>query len=218
MGTLEGVFADRMSAINEAAARKRKEQEKADREADGPFDEPGEFQAEPDPGFFGRIGDVLSSLNPLAELTPQQKGVLQSYENLGLNVRERSAMDNLLGFGLNLVMPGSIVKSIAEKATGSSIIGLATDPATGFDYLVQANGDLQLAPGQLGDLSSQDGGNEPIIPKKRETVTEAPKEEEEKEEEDKPYFPKSSLPLTASEQRTLANIYGSDSYLLNQIG
>jgi len=181
-GTLADILEGRTSALNKAAAKERKEQEKADREAEGPFDEPGEFQAEP--GFFGRIGDILSSLNPLAELTPQEKGVLQSYENLGLNVRERSTMDNLIGLTANLAMPGplSALKFIGEKATGASIIGLATDPATGLDYLVQANGDLQLASGQLGDLSPQDGGNESIIPKKREAVTEAPKEEEEEEE------------------------------------
>lgn len=183
-GTLADILEGRTSALNKAAAKKRKEQEKADKEAEGPFDEPGEFQAEPEPGFFGFIGDVLSSLNPLAELTPQEKGVLQSYENLGLTVRERSTMDNLIGFGANLAMPGplSALKFIGEKATGASIIGLATDPATGLDYLVQANGDLQLASDQLGDLSPQDGGNESIIPKKREAVTEAPKEEEEEEE------------------------------------
>lgn len=176
MGTLEGVFSDYMDVMNKVAAREREKAAKEQSESDDLFESGGSVE---EPGFFASI---LSSLNPLAELTPQQKGVLQSYENLGLNVRERSAMDNLLGFGLNLVTPGSIVKSIAEKATGSSIIGLATDPATGFDYLIQANGDLQLAPGELGYSSSQDGGNEPIIPKKREAVTEAPKEEEKEEE------------------------------------
>ena len=180
-GTLADIFERRTSAINKAAAKEREKAAKEQSESDDLFESGGPVE---EPGFFGFIGDVLRGLNPLAELTPQEKGVLQSYENLGLNVRERSTMDNLIGLTANLAMPGplSALKFIGEKATGASIIGLATDPATGLDYLVQANGDLQLASGQLGDLSPQDGGNESIIPKKREAVTEAPKEEEEEEE------------------------------------
>jgi hypothetical protein len=182
MGTLESIFADRMSAINEAAARERGEAAKERSESDDLLESEDYVE---DPGFFGRIGDVLSSLNPLGELTPEEQAVLQSHRDAGFltDVRERSTMDNLLGFAANLAMPGplSAVKFVGEKATGANIIGLATDPATGFDYLVQANGDLQLAPG-LGDLSPQDDGN-PFRDKKRVTSSEPKKEEEEEKEE-----------------------------------
>ena len=212
MGTLGDVLAGGKDSIEAAAAKKREEQEKADREAEGPFDEPGEFQAE-SKNYFG---DILSSLNPFAELTPEQKGVLGSFSSLG-SVQERSLMDNLLGGVGSALLPTALsaAQTFGGKLTDTDIIGTFTDPATGFDYLVESGGGLQFSPGQFGE-PQDDSAGEPTITKKRKVATEKPKEEE-KEESKKKGFPQKVLPrLTPSDRSELEEILGINNPLLNK--
>jgi len=131
-----------------------------------------------------------------------------------------SDAEKYVGTGISYLAPGPIgfAKGLADAiafATGTRVIGTIDTPM----------GPLQLT--EKGSVQSPNVpdfdvgfGNEPTITKKRKAVTEEPKEEEEKEEEekDKPYFPRSPLPFTPSDASTLANIYGPDSYLLNQTG
>ena len=212
MGTLGDVLEGGKDSIEAAAAKKREEQEKADREVD-------DFVGVPDIEEESKnyFGDILSSLNPFAELTPEQKGVLGSFSSLG-SVQERSLMDNLLGGVGSILSPTALsaAQTVGGKLTGTDIIGTFTDPATGFDYLVESGGGLQFAPGQFGE-PQDDSAGEPTITKKRKVATEKPKEEEKEEESKKKGFPQKVLPrLTPSDRSELEEILGINNPLLNK--
>ncbi len=229
MGTLEDLIETGQTASLEQRAKKaREKQEKEDKENEGPFDEAGEFQQEP--GLGDRFASILglddfslASLNPLSnKLTPNQQAIMQSYKDQGLTVQQRSPMDYALGFMGSAMLPTELgaAKFLAEQATDTGIFALATDPATGFEYLVDNSGNLQLAAGELGDPSDMDagGGDEPTP-----TITKKRKEETKSDPEDitknvnKPGFPQQKLPrLTPFGQTELANIYGSDDPLFNK--
>lgn len=227
MGTLGDILEGGKDSIEAlAAAKRKKEKEKKETEDDAFGESTSETPIYEGPGFMDRFASILglddfslASLNPLSnKLTPNQQAIMQSYRDQGLMVQQRSPMDYALGFMGSAMLPTElgIGKFALERATDTNIIGLATDPATGFEYLVESGGGLQLAPGQLGDEPNQDGGNEPTITAKRKTATEKPKEEK-KKEASKEGFPQQKLPrFTPSGQTTIANIYGSDSPILDK--
>ena len=228
MGTLEDLIETGQTASLERRAKKaREKQEKEDKENEGPFDEAGEFQQEP--GVMDKFASILGlddfsldSLNPFStkQLSPQQQAIKSSLSDQGLIVQDRSTMDYIFGgLGSSLLSkPMAAAKFIAEQATDTGIFALATDPVTGFEYLVDNSGGLQLAADQLGDAPNQDAGNEPTP-----TITKKRKEETKSDPEDitknvnKPGFPQQKLPrLTPFGQTELANIYGSDDPLFNK--
>jgi len=228
MGTLEDLIETGQTASLERRAKKaREKQEKKDKENEGPFDEAGEFQQEP--GVMDKFASILGlddfsldSLNPFStkQLSPQQQAIKSSLSDQGLIVQDRSTMDYIFGgLGSSLLSkPMAAAKFIAEQATDTGIFALATDPVTGFEYLVDNSGGLQLAADQLGDAPNQDAGNEPTP-----TITKKRKEETKSDPEDitknvnKPGFPQQKLPrLTPFGQTELANIYGSDDPLFNK--
>ena len=221
MGTLEDLIETGQTASLEQRAKKaRKEAKEKDEEGVAP----ASLADYEEPGVMDRFASILglddfslASLNPFT-VTPEQQAIMQSYRDQGLTVQQRSDMDNLIGLGIGAALPIQLSgpKFIAEQATDTGIFALATDPATGFEYLIDNSGGLQLAPGQLGDESNQDGGNEPVITAKRKATTEKPKEEK-KKEASKESFPQQKLPrFTPSDQTTIANIYGSDAPILDK--
>ena len=224
MGTLEDLIETGQTASLEQRAKKAREEAAKEEQEVGYL--AGGIETETKQGFGDRFASILglddfslASLNPLSnKLTPNQQAIMQSYRDQGLTVQQRSDMDNLIGLGISAALPIQLSgpKFLAEKATNTEIFGLAIDPATGFEYLIDNSGGLQLAPGQLGDEPNQDGGNEPAITAKRKATTEKPKEEK-KKEASKEGFPQQKLPrFTPSDQTTIANIYGSDAPILDK--
>jgi len=203
--------------IEDAARAERAKQDEQDRELD---DFVGEPDIKQEPGFFDKF-----DLNLFGGPTARDQDIFDSLRNQGLEVTPRSTMDTFLGFVGNLITPGPLgsAHSILGKATGSNIIGQAFDPATGFSYLVDASGNLQLAPygsSTLGEEpDTQDpGGNMPVITKKRRVVTKPVEEEEKEEEEEKDYFPKQKLPrLSQSGLETLQYTLRNDPEALENI-
>jgi hypothetical protein len=218
MGTLEDLMETGQTASLERRAKKAKEEAAKEEQEVGYLAGGVETETEKEPGIFGDLFNFddfsLGSLNPLSiKVTPEQQAVLDSYSALGLEVKGPSVMGNILGgIGSSLLStPMAVAKYVGEQLTDTDIIGLATDPVTGFEYLIESGGGLQLAADQLGDAPNQDAGNEPTITKKRKVATEKPKEEEKKEEEEKDYFPKQKLPrLSQSGLETLQYAYRND--------
>ena len=209
-GTMLDILEQQQIKYYEDAARaERVKQDKEDRELD---DFVGEPDIKQEPGFFDKF-----NLNPFAGPTAQEKDIYTSLTKQGLEVTPRSAMDTFLGFIGSGMVPGKLgtLHSILGKVTGSNIIAQAFDPVTGFTYLVDASGNLQLAPlgsSTLGEEpDTQDpGGNMPVITRKRRVVTK-PVEEEKEEEEEKDYFPKQKLPrLSQSGLEALQYAYRND--------
>jgi hypothetical protein len=226
MGTLEDLIETGQTASLEQRAKKAKEKADKERSESDDFLESEDYFEEP--GVMDRFANILglddfslASLNPLSnKLTSNQQAIMQSYKDQGLTVQQRSPMDYALGFMGSAMLPTELgaAKFVAERATDTDIIGLATDPVTGFEYLVESGGGLQLAADQLGDAPNQDAGNEPTP-----TITKKRKEETKSDPEDitknvnKPGFPQQKLPrLTPFGQTELANIYGSDDPLFNK--
>ena len=223
LGTLSDSVANLRTSLLEQKARKEKEkQDTQDKELD---DFVGEPDIKQEPGIFGDLFNFddfsLDSLNPLSTtVSPKNQAVLDSYSAQGLEVKGRSVMGNILGaIGSSLLSkPMAAAKYVGEQLTDTDIIGLATDPTTGLEYLIESGGGLQLVSGQLDDLSGQDGGNEPTITRRRKVTTEKPKEEEKKEEEEKDYFPKQKLPsLSQSGLETLQYTLRNDPEALQNI-
>ena len=226
MGTLQDLLeTQQMDFLESAAADARRKQAEKDDEGVAP----ASLADYEEPGFLDKFADMLGldklsldSLNPFSTtLTPEQQAVLDSLAAQGLDTRARSGMDKALGFMASAALPTelSLVQTLGGRLTGTNIIGLATDPVTGFEYLVDASGGLQLAPGELGDPSDMDagGGNEPTITKKRKEATK-PVEEEKEEEKDTPYFPEIGLPrLTESGLKTLQYTLRNDPEALQNI-
>jgi len=216
MGTLQDLLeTQQMDFLESAAADARQKQAEKDDEGVAP----ASLADYEEPGFLDKFADILGldklSLNPFSTTTPQEQAVLDSLAAQGLTTRARSGMDKTLGFMASAALPTelSLVQTLGGRLTGTNIIGLATDPVTGFEYLVDAGGGLQLAPGELGDPSDIDagGGDEPAITKKRKAATQPVKKEEEKEEEEKDYFPKQKLPsLSQSGLEALQYAYRND--------
>ena len=203
MGTLEDLIETGQTAsLEERAKKAREKQEAKEKEKDEEGVAPASLADYEEPGFMDRFASILgfddfslASLNPFT-VTPEQQAIMQSYRDQGLTVQQRSDMDNLIGLGIGAALPIQLSgpKFIAEQATDTGIFALATDPATGFEYLIDNSGGLQLAPGQLGDESNQDGGNEPAITKKRKAATEPVEEKDVTKDVNKPSFPQQSLP------------------------
>ena len=193
--------------------------EQADQERNQFFDDDTVF-VEPEENIFDKIlGGVKDYFTgpPERDLIEMDMAV----KGAGMTFDPMSQAEKNVGLGLSYLAPNPIgpAKSLADLlafATNSRVIGTINTPYGPFQ-LTEA-GAIQ-SPSDL-DLTTQVGfGNEPTITKKRKKATEKPKEEEKEEEEDKPYFPEiSTATLTPSELRTLTNIYGPDSYLLNQTG
>ncbi len=221
MGTLADVFDRSMTSMAARAADARQKQAEKDDEGVAP----ASLADYEEPGFLDKFADMLGldklSLNPLSTtVSSKNQAVLDSYSAQGLEVRGLSEMENLIGLGISTAIPSLLsgIQTLAGNLTDTDIIGIATDPVTGFEYLVESGGGLQLAPGELGDPSDIDagGGDEPVITAKRKTTTEKPKEEK-KKEESKEGFPQQKLPrLTPFGQTELTNIYGSDDPLFNK--
>ncbi len=226
MGTLEDLIETGQTASLEQRAKKAREKAAKEEQEVGYL--AGGIETETKQGFGDRFASILglddfslASLNPLSnKLTPNQQAIMQSYKDQGLTVQQRSPMDYALGFMGSAMLPTELgaAKFLAEQATDTGIFALATDPVTGFEYLVDNSGGLQLAADQLGDAPNQDAGNEPTP-----TITKKRKEETKSDPEDitknvnKPGFPQQKLPrLTPFGQTELANIYGSDDPLFNK--
>jgi len=191
--------------------------EQADQERDQFFDDDTVF-VEPEESvfdkFLGGVKDYFTgpSERDLIEMDMAVKGAGMTFDPL-------SDASKYASRGISLFAPGPIgpAKSLADLlafATNSRVIGTINTPYGPFQ-LTEA-GAIQ-SPSDL-DLTTQVGfGNEPAITKKRKAVKKPVEEEEKEEEEDKPYFPKiSTATLTPAELRTLTNIYGPDTYLLNR--
>ena len=219
MGTLlDSLETGRTNVLVSEAAKARKKQDKEDKELD---DFVGEPDIEQEPGFMDKFANILGlddfslkSFNPFGGPTSEQQAIFNSLSDQGMtNVQARSLMDQAIGFGASAAMPSLLsgIQTIGGRLTGTNIIGTATDPVTGLDYLVEAGGGLQLAGGQLDDLSYGASGNEPDIINKRKKATKKPKEEEKKEEVKKPSFPTTPLPrLTESGLETVRYAYRND--------
>ena len=224
MGTLADVFDRSMTSMAARAADARTQAAKERSDSDD-FLESEDYLEEP--GFLDKFADMLGldklSLNPLSTtLTPAQQAIKDSLSAQGLIVQGRGTLDKALGFIGSAMLPTTLGagKFLAENVTNTGIFATAIDPVTGFQYLVDNSGGLQLAPGELGDPSDIDagGGDEPTITKKRKAVTEPKEEEEKEEEEDKPYFPKARLPrLTESGLKSLQYAYRNDPEILENI-
>jgi len=225
MGTLlDSLETGRTNVLVSEAAKARKKQDKEDKELD---DFVGEPDIEQEPGLGDRFASMLGlddfsldSLNPFGGPTSKQQAIFNSLSDQGMtNVQARGLMDQAIGFGASAAMPSLLsgIQTIGGRLTGTNIIGTATDPVTGLDYLVEAGGGLQLAPGQLEETSYQEGGMEPAITKKRKDSTKKVEEKDVTKDVNKPSFPQQTLPrLTPSDQTELANIYGSDDPLFNK--
>ena len=210
MGTLEDLIETGQTASLEQRAKKAREKAAKERSESDDFLESEDYFEEP--GLGDRFASILS--NPFSTtVSPKDQAVLDSYSAQGLEVKGPSVMGNILGgIGSSLLSkPMAVAKYVGEQLTDTDIIGTAIDPVTGFEYLIESGGGLQLAADQLGDAPNQDAGNEPTITKKRKVATEKPKEEEKKEEEEKDYFPKQKLPrLSQSGLETLQYAYRND--------
>ena len=226
MGTLEDLIETGQTASLEQRAKKAREEAAKKEQEVGYL--AGGIETETKQGFGDRFASMLGlddfsldSLNPLSTtVSPKDQAVLDSYSAQGLEVKSPSVMGNILGgIGSSLLStPIAVAKYVGEQLTDTDIIGLATDPVTGFEYLIESGGGLQLAADQLGDAPNQDAGNEPTP-----TITKKRKEETKSDPEDitknvnKPGFPQQKLPrLTPFGQTELANIYGSDDPLFNK--
>ena len=217
MGTLEDLIETGQTASLEQRAKKAKEKADKERSESDDFLESEDYFEEP--GLGDRFANILS--NPFSTtVSPKDQAVLDSYSAQGLEVKGPSMLGNLAGVAGGLTLPVGVnfAMNALGKLTGTDIIGTAIDPVTGFEYLVESGGGLQLAADQLGDAPNQDAGNEPTP-----TITKKRKEETKSDPEDitknvnKPGFPQQKLPrLTPFGQTELANIYGSDDPLFNK--
>lgn len=219
MGTLEDLIETGQTASLERRAKKAREEAAKEEQEAGYL--AGGIETETEQGFGDRFASILGlddfsldSLNPFSTtLSPQQQAIKASLSDQGLIVQDRSTMDYIFGgLGSSLLSkPVAAAKFIAEQATDTGIFALATDPVTGFEYLVDNSGGLQLASGQLGDEPNQDGGNEPAITTRRKSSTQTTKIEDAKKEESKKGFPQQSLPsLTQSGLEMLQYAYRND--------
>jgi len=216
-GTMQDVIDNYISDASvaiKAAENKIKEQDKEDEE---PFDEPGEFTTESKDYF----GDIVGGITNYFTGPPQDDINLMSeaVKQAGFTFNPTSDAENYAGMALSYLAPNPIgpakgLYDVLAFATDSRIIGDVTTPYGTFQ--LTESGDLQTT--DIPDQINDPGGNEPVITKKRKVATEKTDDEEDKEEEvDKPYFPNiSTATLTPSELNTLTNIYGPDSYLLNE--
>lgn len=217
MGTLEDLIETGQTASLEQRAKKAKEKADKERSESDDFLESEDYFEEP--GLGDRFANILS--NPFSTtVSPKDQAVLDSYSAQGLEVKGPSMLGNLAGVAGGFTFPVGVnfAMNALGKLTGTDIIGTAIDPVTGFEYLVESGGGLQLAADQLGDAPNQDAGNEPTP-----TITKKRKEETKSDPEDitknvnKPGFPQQKLPrLTPFGQTELANIYGSDDPLFNK--
>jgi len=221
-GTMQAIVDDYLtdaSVAIKAAEKKVREgyKEQEDRDALGAIEE-----VEPEEtNYFGDlIGDIVGGVKDYftGPTKEDELAYAQAAQDAGFTFNPMSDAEKYAGQGISYLTPGPIgfVKGIGDAiafATDSRVLGNVDTPYGTFQ--LTESGDLQTTDFMgTGDV----GGNELTITKKRKVATEKPKEEEEeKEEEDKPYFPEiSTATLTPSEIQTITNIYGPDSYLLNE--
>ena len=205
-------FLSTLSGQIKATRKKQDEEaEKAEKEFfdDFTFEEPKQDMFDK---FLGGVKDYFTG--------PSERDTLaldMAVRGAGYGFTPTSDAEKYAGTGLGLVAPGPIgfakgLYDLGAFLTDSRIVGNVDTPYGTF--ALTESGDL-TAPDMF--VGADNFGNEPTITKKRKEATKPKEEEEKKEEEDKPYFPEiSTATLTPSELSTLTNIYGPDSYLLNQ--
>ena len=201
-----------MSAQIKATRKKQDEEaEKAEKEFfdDFTFEEPKQDMFDK---FLGGVKDYFTG--------PSEKDTLaldMAVRGAGYGFTPTSDAEKYAGTGLGYLAPGPIgfakgLYDVGAFLTDSRIVGNVDTPYGTF--ALTESGDL-TAPDMF--VGADNFGNEPTITKKRKEATKPKEEEEKEEEEDKPYFPEiSTATLTPSEIQTITNIYGPDSYLLNQ--
>jgi hypothetical protein len=217
LGTVQNAIQEYNDAFNaraQAFAKKKgEERDKQDAEID---DFTGIPDTEEEPGFFDNLIDSLNldSLNPFSRDEERDQDLAQAYAEYGGSFTPTTDTEKMVGFGLGMFGPGIGASNLIGGLTGSNVLGTITTP-TGATLNLTESGNVYDA--FMPD--APDSGNEPAITKKRKEATKKTDDEEDKEEEvDKPYFPRNLLPFTPSEEQTITNIYGPDSYLLNQTG
>ena len=211
-------FLGNMSGEIKAAEKKVREgyKEQEDRDALGAIEE-----VEPEEtNYFGDIiGDIVGGVKDYftGPSREDELAYAQAVQDAGFTFSPISDEVKYFDKGLGYVAPGPIgfakgLYDLAAFATDSRIIGDVDTPYGTFQ--LTESGDL-TAPNMF--VGADDFGNEPTITKKRKAVKKPVEEEEKEKEEDKPYFPEiSTATLTPAELRTLTNIYGPDTYLLNR--
>ena len=220
-----GILGDALAAREDAlgamsaeiqAALKKREEEKAKAQEDDDYTE-AELQ-EAETSLFGDIlGDALGGIKDyfMGPSENKELAFAQAAQDAGYTFSPISDELKMADFVTSQIPYFGLAKaaySIPAFLTGSRIIGDVDTPYGTFQ--LTESGDL-TAPDMSEDMS--DFGNQPIITKKRKAATQPVEEEEKEEKEDKPYFPKiSTATLTPAELRTLTNIYGPDTYLLNR--
>jgi len=218
LGTVQNAIQEYNDAFNaraQAFAKKKgEERDKQDAEID---DFTGIPDTEEKPGFFDNLIDSLNldSLNPFSRDGERDQDLAQAYAEYGGSFTPITDFEKGVGAGIGTFMPGAGATQFLTNVTGSNVLGTITTP-TGATLNLTESGNVYDA--FMPD--APDAGNEPTITKKRKVATEKTDDDEEdkKEEVDKPYFPRNPLPFTPSEEQTLTNIFGPDSYLLNQTG
>ena len=219
-GMLEDVLGAREDALSILSSQIKSSQKKQDKEAEEDqeqfFDDYTVYDKETSifDDILGGVKDFFGGPSEKDEL-----GMDMAVRDAGFTFDPMSDAEKYGGMALSYLAPNPIgfVKGIGDAlafATDSRVLGNVNTPYGTFQ--LTESGDLQTTDFMgTGDI----GGTEPSITKKRKVATEKTDDEEDKEEEvDKPYFPRNPLPFTPSEEQTLTNIFGPDSYLLNQTG
>ena len=205
---------DALGAMSDQIKAAQKRQKEKEEEIAKDFDAGYEDTVPTD--YFGGILDTVKDyfVGPSIE---DKITMGQAVQDAGYTFNPMSDAEKYVGQGISYLTPGPIgfVKGIGDAiafATDSRVLGNVDTPYGTFQ--LTESGDLQTTDFMgTGDV----GGNEPTITKKRKEATKPKEEEEKEEEEDKPYFPEiSTATLTPSEIQTITNIYGPDSYLLNE--
>ena len=222
-----GILGDALAAREDAlgamsaeiqAALKKREEEKAKAQEDDDYTE-AELQEAETSRFGDILGDVFGGIKDyfMGPSKEDELSFAQAAQDAGYTFNPISDEAKYFDRGLGYLAPGPIgfakgLYDLAAFATDSRVLGNVDTPYGTFQ--LTESGDLQTTDFMgTGDV----GGNEPTITKKRKEATKPKEEEEKEEEEDKPYFPEiSTATLTPAELRTLTNIYGPDSYLLNE--